>query len=87
MNRYTAQHYDLSHDLAFFLLSDPPDPRIIRSARGYNCHSRITTVHTIINFYIVIPYLLVLFIICVFCSVTVILLRRGSFGQEKKFNV
>lgn len=26
-----------------FLLPDPPDPRIIRSARGFNRHPRITS--------------------------------------------
>ncbi len=44
-------------------------------------------VHTIVNLYIVIHYLLVLFIICVFCSVTVILLHRGSFCHENQFLV
>ncbi len=29
-----------------FFITDPPDPRIIRSARGYNRHPRITNVHS-----------------------------------------
>ncbi len=32
-------------------------------------------------------FFLILFIICVFCSVTVILLRCGSFCHENKFHV
>ncbi len=42
-------------------------------------------VHTIVNLYIVIPYLLVLFIVCVF--VNVILLHCGSFCDENNFLV
>ncbi len=47
---------DLSHPPAthpqfikmYFLLHDPSDPRITHWPRGYNCHSRITIVHTLL---------------------------------------
>lgn len=34
--------------MLFFLLPDPPNPRIIRSVRGYNCDPRITNGYTVI---------------------------------------
>ncbi len=42
---------------------------------------------SIVSLYIVIPYLLVLFLLSMFFSVTVILLHCGSFCHENKFLV
>lgn len=44
--------------MLFFLLPDPPNPRIIRSVRGYNCDPRITNAYF---YYTVIMLLQVLF--------------------------
>ncbi len=52
--------------------------------------SIVIYLYTIVNLYIVIPYLLVLFLLfyyLCFCPVTVILLHCGSFYHENKFLV
>ncbi len=69
----------------------------ISIAHNIHVHTKLSTViripvHTIVNLYIVIPYLLVLFnssfyYLCFFCSVTVILLHYSSFCHENKFLV
>ncbi len=62
---------------------------VIRSLRILRVGRIGSAVHTIVNLYIVIPYLLVLFnssfyYLC-FCSVTVILLHCGSYCHENKY--